>query len=109
MWLVLGLAVLAVLAIPLVVSIRRSTELFVIRIDAGRARFIRGRMPQRLLNEISDVVRREKIRTGLIRCVTEGGAPRITATGLGDGAAQQLRNILGTYQVAQIRAGGRPK
>lgn len=109
MWLIIALAVLAVLSIPLVISIRRSTELFVIRVEAGKARFIRGRMPQRLLNEISDVVRRERIQAGEIRCIVESGRPRIFAPGLRDGHVQQLRNVVGTYQIAQIRAGGPPK
>ncbi len=108
MTLVVSLLVLAVLAVPLVVSIARSTELFVLRVEDGTLHFVRGRMPPRLLEELRDVVRRSAIRSGTIKAVVEDGAPRVTATGLGEGDLQAVRNVVGTFRLAQIRAGRRP-
>ena len=48
------LAALGVLLVPLVISIRRATELFVVRIRAGEAHLFRGRIPQALLDEIGE-------------------------------------------------------
>ena len=109
MSLLAGLAILVVLSIPLVIAIRRSTELFCVRVEQGRPRFTRGRMPQRLLDEIADIVKRPRVDHGEIRVVIEGGSPRVLTAGIGEGQTQQLRNVVGTYRVAQIRAGGRPR
>jgi hypothetical protein len=108
--LLFGLALLCLLSIPLVFSIYRSNELFVVEVRKGKVRFTRGRMPQRLLNEIADVVRRPRVVSGRIRVVKEGGMPKVQAEGQFEpDHLQRLRNVVGTYEVAQIRAGGRPK
>lgn len=105
-----GLAILAIFAVPLVVSIRRSTELFVVDVRKGRAFLRRGRIPQRLLNDLGDVVKRARVVSGTLRCVVEQGRPRLYPSGqLEAGTIQQLRNVVGTYDVAKIRAGKRPQ
>jgi hypothetical protein len=106
MWLLLSLAVLAVLAVPLGVAIVRSTELFVLEIGAGQVRLVRGRMPKRLFADLSDVVERARLQSGRVRVVIEGGSPRVLPSDeVPSGVAQQLRNVVGTYQVVQIRNG----
>ena len=108
--LLFGLGMLALLAIPLVISIRRSNELFVLDVRKGTTSFRRGRMPQRLLDDIGDVVRKPRVLSATIRVVTEGGTARVIAKGqINEGQIQRVRNVLGTYEVAQIRAGGRPR
>lgn len=109
MTLLFGLALLCVLSIPLAVSIHRSNELFVVEVRKGRPKFVRGRMPQRLLDEIGSVVRRPRVVSGRIRVVKERGRPRVMAKGqFNDGHLQRLRNVVGMYEVSQIRSGGRP-
>jgi hypothetical protein len=106
MWLLLGLAVLLVLAVPLVVAVQRSTELFVIDVVDGGPRLVRGRLPKRLFGDVADVLERARIRQGRVRVVVEGGAPRVRPDGdWPDGVVQQLRNVVGTYQLTQIRNG----
>lgn len=108
MWLWIAFAVLLLLCVPLAVGLRRATDLFVIEVVGGRPRLRRGRLPPALMSEIDDIVRRNGVRSGRLRVVTEGGEPRVLPeAGLPDAAVQQLRNVVGRYRVAQLRAGRR--
>ena len=106
-----GLAILAVLAIPLAVAIWRSNELFCLEVDGRRVRFVRGRIPQRLLDDLADVLRRPPVSHARLRAVSEDRRPRIVVSSgnVGEGQLQQLRNVLGTWELAKIRAGGKPR
>ena len=109
MSLLFGLGILTVLLVPFIVSIRRSNELFVLQVRKGRTRFLRGRMPRKLLQDIGDVVRKPRVVSAEIRVVREGGVPRVQAKGqLSDAQVQRLRNVVGTYDIAQIQSGQRP-
>ncbi|MFO0564796.1 MAG: DUF3634 family protein [Polyangiaceae bacterium] len=103
--------VLVLLAVPLVVALLRSNELFCIDVERGKPRFVRGRMPQRLLDEIADVVRKPKLDAVRIVAVVENGSPRLVVRRgtVSDAQLQQLRNVLGRFRLAEIRAGGRPR
>jgi hypothetical protein len=102
------LAALGLLLVPLIISIRRATELFVVRIRAGEAHLFRGRIPQALLDEIGDVVRSPRVTEAELRVVRSSGRPELSARGaLGPDQLQQLRNVLGRYSVQRIAAGGR--
>ncbi len=106
MWLLLALAALFVLSVPLAVAIQRSTELFVIELGQGGMRLVRGRIPRRLFADLRDVVERARLERGRVRVVLDGGSPRLRASDeVPSGVVQQLRNVVGTYQVAQIRNG----
>jgi len=107
MWVFLVLAALGVAA--LIYSAGRYAELFSIRVESGRTRLVRGRIPPRLLSDIEDVLHRARVSSATIRVVTERGEPKLVAPDLSDGTRQQLRNVIGTYRVAQIRAGAGPK
>ena len=104
----LALLLLAAACVPLAVALRRSTELFVLEVDAGTARLRRGRLPQRLLNDINDVVGRPPVARAQVRVVVDDGQPRVMIRGsLPQAQVQQLRNVVGCYRTAQIRAGQR--
>ncbi len=106
MWLWISLAVLLLLCVPLAIGLRRATDLFVIEVVDGKPRLQRGRLPPALMSEVVDIVRRNRVRSGRFRVVTEGGEPRVLAeAGLPDAAVQQLRNVVGRYRVAQFRTG----
>jgi hypothetical protein len=109
MELLVGLAVLAVLAIPFAISLYRSNELLCFEVTRGKMRVLRGRAPARLLNDLEDVVRRPKVPFATVRIVSENGKPRVLLSKgkIKDGQIQQLRNVVGRFQVAEIRAGGR--
>jgi Protein of unknown function (DUF3634) len=102
------LALLGLLLLPLVIGIRRATELFVVRVRDGEAHFFRGRIPQSLLDEIGDVVRSPRVQEAELRVVRRGGRPELSARGgLVPDQLQRLRNVLGRYSVQRIAAGGR--
>ena len=102
------LAIFGLLALPLVIAIRRATELFYLKIEKSSVRHVRGRLPPQLLEDIREIVRRSPVESAKIRVVSEGGSPRLVATGkLSDSALQQLRNVVGGYRLQQIRAGRR--
>ncbi len=94
------------LSAPLVVAIVRANELFFLRITAGRISVRRGRIPQRLLDDMADVAK--GVERATLRGVIEGGRPRLYAEGeLGVDQKQRLRNVIGTWSVAQIRTAPR--
>jgi hypothetical protein len=109
MALLVGLLILALLSIPLLISIRRSNELFAVTVAEGRAQLTRGRAPQRLLDDIDDVVRQPAVSSASIRVIQAHGHPQMQIHGrLAPGQLQRLRNVVGTYSLARIKAGGRP-
>jgi len=101
-----GLLLLLALALPLAFAIARSNELFVLRARAGKLELRRGRLPQALFSELGDVAERQKLDGIELRAVVEGGAPRLRVRGsIGEAHEQQLRNVLGRFQLSQIRTG----
>lgn len=99
-----ALAILVVLSIPLVIAIMRANELVCLDIAGKKINVRRGRIPQRLLNDLGDVVERSKIGRVELRIVTEDGRPRVIVKGaIGDTTLQQLRNVVGMYRVAEIK------
>lgn len=107
-WLLLGLVALALL--PLIISIRRGTELFLIKVRDGDARFSRGRMPQSLLDDIGDIVSSPLVARADLLAVRRGGRPELVVRGeVSPDQRQRLRNVLGQYSVQRIAAGGKPR
>lgn len=103
------LVALGVLLLPLVISIRRSTELFKLRVSAGKVRFVRGRMPPTLLSDLEDALRASPIERAEIQAIRRGGRAEIVARGdMSPEALQRVRNVVGTYSLQRIAAGRRP-
>lgn len=83
---------------------RRVNELCVLRAHAGKVRIVRGRIPQRLLDDIADVMARSQASGIELRVVSEGGMPQLVTRGnLSPELAQRLRNVLGAWTVSQLR------
>lgn len=98
-----------VLVVPLARAISRSTELFVLRVERGRCRFVRGRMPQGLLDEMQEVLGKTAV-SGRLRAVQERGAAVLECDGeFSEGTRQVLRNIMGQFPLARIKAGYPPR
>lgn len=107
-WLFTILA-LSLLLLPLVLSIRRSTELFRVRVRAGRATFVRGRIPASLLADVNDVMRSPPIAEAEIWAVRRSGQAQLETKGeVSAEQCQRLRNVIGTYSLQRIQAGARP-
>jgi hypothetical protein len=64
-------------------------------------------LPARLFDDMQDVLERPRLDHAEVRVVSEQRRPRVVARGIRDGQLQRLRNVVGGYQVAQIRAGSR--
>jgi hypothetical protein len=104
--LLVGLAILVVLAIPFAISLRRSNELFRARVRAGKLELLRGRMPQALFDDLDDVFAGTDLNAEL-RVVRERGRPQTELKGLEGATAQRVRNVIGRFKAAEIRAGRR--
>jgi hypothetical protein len=103
----LSLALLLVLCAPVAIAVVRANQLFVLRVKAGRLVFLRGRMPQSLFDQLNDLVKHAP--NGLLIAVRDNGRPRLVARGRFDaGLLQQIRNVIGLYPLAKLRAGGKP-
>src|SRR5687767_12537323 len=95
--------------IPLVLALVRANELFCLRARGSRLRIVRGRIPQRLLDDIGDILRRPPVDDAVIRVVVEDRAPRVYVEGeLSDAQRQQLRNTVSLWPVAKIRSAPKP-
>jgi hypothetical protein len=105
--LVLGLVALLASA-PLVLALVRANELFFVRVRDGKVRIVRGRVPSRLFDDLTDVVQKPAVTHADLRAVNEGGRPRLYAEGeLSPEHKQRLRNVIGAWTVQQIRTAPR--
>jgi hypothetical protein len=103
-WFWLSLPCLVLLAFGY--SLRRANELFALSARAGKLELLRGRLSPALLSEFADIAARERLDNAEIRVLSESGLPRLVLRGPPNpGLEQALRNVLGRYHVAQIRAG----
>jgi hypothetical protein len=102
--------------IPLVLALIRANELVCVRARGDRVTVVRGRIPPRLLADISDILRRPGGQRATnattatdatdvtLKIVVEDGRPRVYAEGeLSDAQRQQLRNVVGMWPVAKMR------
>lgn len=99
--------VVLLLLVPLGVAISRSTELFVLRAEAGRVSVVRGRLPGALLADLRDVLERSR-ETGTLRVTVARGVAQVNVKGgLSEATVQRLRNVIGTVPLQRIRTGSR--
>jgi len=97
----IGAALLAVF------FILRMGEQFRLSWRDGRLLVVRGALPQGLLNDFADTLRRSGVRRAtLVGHKTEQGL-RLTASGVSDWDLQRLRNQLGHSPVARLTQSGR--
>lgn len=87
-------------------GVERAATLFAVKVRAGRIRRIRGRIPPRLLTEITDIIERAHVVDASIRGVLRDGRPVLLFEGEMDPSAQQqMRNVVGQFSAAEIRGG----
>lgn len=83
----------------------RSNELFRIAVRDGQLRLERGRLPPALFDEVSEILRRERVQHAVVRVVLETGRPRLFLDAEASAVAQPLRNVLGRFSLAELRSG----
>jgi hypothetical protein len=104
----LMLLAIGLLLVPLVISIRRSTELFRLRVRAGTAHLKRGRIPQSLLGDFNDIVSSPPVQDAEVWALRRDGRAELMTSGeIRADQVQRLRNALGMYSLQRIMAGGR--
>jgi len=87
-------------------ALARHNELFALAAHGGKLTVIRGRLPQALFSALSEIAARERLDQVELRVVSESGAPRLKVRGAAhEGLEQAARNVLGSYNIAQIRHG----
>lgn len=100
---ILGLAVLAIAT--LVLMMRNATLLFWAEVEQGRVVKLKGRAPKGLVRDLNDVLHRRPVTRATLRVRAEGDRAGLDAKGdLKEGELQRLRNVLGGWPVAKIRA-----
>jgi hypothetical protein len=108
MSLLVPLALLLLVAVALGLGLARANELFSVRFEGREVRLLRGRVPQRLLDDITDVIRAEPAGRGAVRVVVEDRTPRVHVEGdLSPSQAQRIRNAVGMWPLAKIRSAAR--
>jgi hypothetical protein len=94
--------VLLAATVPVVVALMRANELFLLRLEDGRIKRVRGTIPQGLLNDIADVVRGND--SGELRGVSEDNRVRLYLEGdFTEQQRQALANTIARWPVARVR------
>lgn len=82
--------------------VQRATEQFRVAFRGGRLLLIRGQMPQGLLNDFADTLRRAGVQSAtLVGRRTDTGL-RLTGSGVQDWDLQRLRNQLSIHPYARL-------
>lgn len=101
---IIGVVLLFAAIAAVVLAADRRRTLAVVRFERGAARVIRGRLPPRVLAEIRDVAERMRIPEGRVTLKREEGTVRVDLADVADPrAAQQLRNVIGRFRLAELR------
>lgn len=101
---VVGLLVLVALIAAVVLAADRARTIAVVRFAGGKALVVRGRLPPRVLAEIRDVAERNRLGGGSVTLKRESGAVKVVLSEVDDPrAAQQLRNVIGRFRLAELR------
>lgn len=94
-----------VVIVALLLMMRNAAVIFTASVRKGRIVALRGRAPKGLVRDFNDVLRARPVPEARIKVVARGGAPALVGSGsLTEGELQRLRNILGTWPIAKIRA-----
>lgn len=101
-------AVPLLLVVGVAISARRALTLFVVEIRDRQVVCARGRIPQSLLNDFLVVSPQGQEARLVIRCrVEQGGAKLLVSGAFSDDTVQQLRNLIGLWPLARLRAAPR--
>ena len=82
----------------------RGRTFAVCRIERGRLRVVRGKIPARVRGELEEVVARAHLSRGSFSIKREDGRPVLFVDGIDDAnVVQRLRNVVGRFRVAEMR------
>jgi hypothetical protein len=76
----------------------------VCRIEHGRMRVVRGKLPARVRVELEEVVARSGLKGGGFSIKREDRRPQLFVDGIRDpNVVQRLRNVVGRFRSAEMR------
>lgn len=102
------LALLLLVAALLALGLARANELFYVRAEGRHIRLLRGRIPQRLLDDLADVIRAEPVGRGAVRVVVENQRARVLVEGdISPEQAQRIKNVVYLWPLAKLRSAPR--
>ncbi len=81
-----------------------SRVLFRVRAENGKLARAKGRAPGTLLHDLEDVFRRAKA-SGNVTVRIRAGRAEVVMSGLNANVEQQVRNVVGRFPLARLRAG----
>lgn len=88
----------------LVRAARRQVRLFVVEVQGGQVVTLSGRMPKRLLDDLSDIFERQQVPSLRLTCELERGEAALSFKGEVDpGVRQMVRNVVGQYPAMRLR------
>jgi len=100
---------LAAFVYGVIVAVDASRRVLDIQVERGRILKLQGKAPGELVHDVEDVLERSQV-TGRILVEFEGGRAAVRATGdVDEGTVQRLRNVVGRFPTARLRAGHRVK
>lgn len=97
------LPVLAVAAFVGLWWFTRKRELFRLSVRDGKVLLVHGRIPGRMLQDISDIVSRPPVRRATIVAHAGESGSSIRASGMDDRREQRLRNVFRLYPTSALR------
>src|SRR5689334_3288649 len=99
------LAAIAAVALAAWLWSERKRELFFLSFRDGKLLVVRGRVPQALLNDFSDALRRQQVTRASIKAVRRPTGAQLSVGGeIDDFQAQRLRNLFRVYPVSNLSA-----
>jgi hypothetical protein len=102
------LTILLLIGLPLwwlARAAKKQLRLFTIVVEAGRITKVLGRIPQRLLDDVSDVIARERPKNLRLECRLEGGRAVVDfSDGTDPGLRQLIRNLIGEYPALRLKS-----
>jgi hypothetical protein len=99
---IVGLVLLAAVAIAIGAAIDRALTVLELRAKGGTIHHARGRASGELLRELEDVLARTRA-TGRVRLRIERGQVAVRTEGLDEGTTQRLRNVVGRFPAARLK------
>lgn len=102
------LLIALVAALFFFVFVPRMNELFLVSVRNGKLLVVRGHVSIRMKQDLTDIVRRAKVRSASIRAVRSSGHARLVVRGVDEGVAQRMRNAFGTHPEQKLRAARPP-
>jgi hypothetical protein len=92
-----------------IAAVDASRRLLAVEVNHGRIVKLEGRAPGDLVHDVEDIVAMSKA-SGRIVVLLEGERAAVRVSGeIDEGTAQRLRNVVGRFSTARLRAARRVK